>query len=175
MGETFLAERADASGIAQRVCIKTIRTSDSDDPRWVEDFRREARTIGQLRHQNIVSLVDFGEERGTWWMALGLVEGRDLRSILESTARGPAGMPMDAGLLIVIDLAKALAYAHRATDAAGAPMNVVHRDVRPENNMISFSGEVILTDSESRRPRTRSARGRATSRGSPHTCRPRTR
>jgi serine/threonine-protein kinase len=146
MSETFLAERDSSAGVVQRVCLKRMRSSEADDPKWIEMFQREARIAARLHHQNIVPLHDFGREGRTWWMSYQLVEGADLRAILyQLRARGETPS-LDAILLVAIEIAKALDYAHRRTDEAGQPLGLVHRDVSPGNILVSEEGAVLLTD-----------------------------
>src|SRR5205823_5838957 len=82
MGETFIAERDGPAGFAQRVCLKRILPDENVDASWTAMFLSEARMVARLQHANIVPLIDFGKERGSWWMSLALVDGVDLRRIL---------------------------------------------------------------------------------------------
>jgi eukaryotic-like serine/threonine-protein kinase len=146
MAETFLAERAGPLGFVQRVCVKRILRDRADDPRLVRSFQDEARLAALLVHPNIVSVLDFGEEHGSWWMALELVDGLDLRALLVALrARGEA-LPEELALFIVAEVTKALAYAHERRLPDGSPAGIVHRDVSPSNVLISYDGAVALAD-----------------------------
>ncbi|XXY44248.1 hypothetical protein WME91_30005 [Sorangium sp. So ce269] len=81
MGETFVGERTGAAGVVQRVCVKTLLGQELPDPKWIEDFKNEARLVAPMRHPNIVALYDFDQTMGIWWMALELVEGLDVRAL----------------------------------------------------------------------------------------------
>ncbi len=145
MGETFVAERTGPAGFTQRVCLKRLR-ADAGDASWVPMFQTEARLVAMLAHPNIVSLVDFGSEGGEWWMALALVEGVDLRTILASLNGSDERMPVELVVLVAIEVSKGLAHAHSRRLADGSPAGIVHRDLSPGNVMVSTDGAVLLTD-----------------------------
>jgi len=135
MAETFEATRIGAGGFAQRVCLKRVLPAFSDDQEFVSRFRREAKLAARLRHTNIVGVIDAGEIDGAHYMALELVDGVDLRSLLKSSP-GERLSP-DTVALIAMDLAYALEHAHGA---------LVHRDISPSNILLSRSGEAKLAD-----------------------------
>ncbi len=135
MAETFEATRIGAGGFAQRVCLKRVLPAFSDDEEFVSRFQREAKLAARLRHTNIVGVIDAGEIDGAHYMALELVDGVDLRSLLKSSP-GERLSP-DTVALIGMDLAYALEHAHGA---------LVHRDISPSNILLSRSGEAKLAD-----------------------------
>ncbi|MDB4987822.1 MAG: serine/threonine protein kinase [Myxococcaceae bacterium] len=141
MAETFLAVRRGPAGFEQRVCIKRILPAYEDDPDFVDSFLDEARTSAALRHANIVQVVDFGlsESDGSHYLALELVDGMDLRALLQREHT----LDPELVTLIASELASALVYAHSEDD--GRP-SVVHRDLSPSNVLVSRAGEVKLTD-----------------------------
>jgi len=135
MAETFEAARAAAGGFEHRVCLKRVLPAFSEDDEFVSRFRREAKLAAQLRHTNIVGVIDFGEIHGVHYMSLELVDGVDLRSFLKSSP-GEKLSP-ETVALIGMDLAYALEHAHRS---------LVHRDISPSNVLLSRSGETKLAD-----------------------------
>jgi serine/threonine protein kinase len=135
MAETFEATRAAAGSFEQRVCLKRVLPAFSEDGEFVSRFQREAKLAAQLRHTNIVGVIDFGEVGGVHYMTLELVDGVDLRSFLKSSP-GEKLSP-DTVALIALDLAYALEHAHG---------NLVHRDISPSNILLSRSGEAKLAD-----------------------------
>ncbi|MDH3201278.1 MAG: protein kinase [Myxococcales bacterium] len=135
MAETFEAARAGTGGFEQRVCLKRVLPAYSHDPEFIGRFHREAKLAAQLRHGNIVGVTDFGEVEGVSYMALELVDGVDLRSLLRSLA--DEKLPPEMVVLIGLDLAYALEHAHQS---------IIHRDVSPANVLISRAGETKLAD-----------------------------
>jgi len=135
MAETFEATRVAAGGFEQRVCLKRVLPAFSGDDEFVSRFQREAKLAAQLRHTNIVGVIDFGEVDGVHYMTLELVDGVDLRSFLKSSPSDK--LSADTVALIGLDLAYALEHAHGT---------LVHRDISPSNILLSRSGETKLAD-----------------------------
>ena len=146
MGETYVGERIAPAGLVQRVCLKRMR-ADARDPSWVRMFQAEARLVAMLAHPNVVSLVDFGVEgEGEWWMALGLVEGADLATVLGDLGRASERLPIELVVMVATEIAKGLAHAHSRRFADGTHAGIVHRDLSPGNVMVSVDGAVQITD-----------------------------
>jgi len=139
MAETFEALRRGPGGFEQRVCIKRILPAYESDQEFVAAFLREATTGAQLRHANIVQVLDFGVADGSHYLALELVDGMDLRGLMQQAGT----LPADLVTLLAIDLGSALHYAHAGEHARPA---VVHRDISPSNVLVSLAGEVKLVD-----------------------------
>ena len=135
MAETFEATRTRAEGFEQRVCLKRVLPAFSDDEEFVSRFQREAKLAAGLRHTNIVGVIDAGSIDGAHYMALELVDGVDLRSLLKSSPEQRLSPEVVA--LIAIDLGYALEHAHGA---------LVHRDISPSNILLSRSGDAKLAD-----------------------------
>ncbi|MFW5708978.1 MAG: serine/threonine-protein kinase [Chloroflexota bacterium] len=122
---------------AVKVIEPNLVASDDEDE-YRERFRREARAIARLHHPNVVSVYQFGEMGNLYYMAMGFVEGRDLREILKEHHRNGTQMSSEEILQIVNGIAAALDYAHS--------QGVIHRDVKPSNIMVTADGRAILTD-----------------------------
>ncbi|MGB8332614.1 MAG: serine/threonine-protein kinase, partial [Polyangiales bacterium] len=135
MAETFEARRIGAGGFEQRVCLKRVLPAFTDNGEFIARFEREARLAAQLRHTNIVGVIDFGHVDGVHYMTLELVDGVNLRSLLKSSANEKLSPELVA--LIGLDLAYALEHAHGS---------LVHRDISPSNILLSRSGETKLAD-----------------------------
>jgi serine/threonine protein kinase len=116
------------------VAIKVLHPHFTDDEEYVERFRREARSVAQLSHPNIVTVIDRGEDEGRQYIVFEYVEGENLKQLLQRT--GP--MPLRDVLLLGLQMARALAFAH----ARG----LVHRDVKPQNVLLNDDGQAKMTD-----------------------------
>ncbi len=146
MAEVFRARREGAAGFSRSVCIKRILPALCDDPDFVHMFIDEARIGAQLRHGNIIGIEDFGEVDGQYFLCMELVSGVDLAKLSQRVWREGGPFPIDAALFVALEICKGLAYAHRKHGADGTPLNIVHRDVSPHNVLVSYAGEVKLTD-----------------------------
>ncbi|MFN0062760.1 MAG: serine/threonine protein kinase [Myxococcaceae bacterium] len=143
MAELFLAERADRSGPC---VIKRILPHLSGEPEFVQMFLDEARIAAQLHHPNVVQVFELGRLGGSLFIAMEYVEGADLRKIYREEAKEGRGVPFGIAARIAADACAGLHYAHRATGVDGAELHVVHRDISPQNVMVSFAGETKLVD-----------------------------
>lgn len=146
MAEIFRAEKRGARGFSRELCIKRIRPALCNDRAFVEMFIDEAHTASRLRHSNIVAIDDFGEVDGQLYACMEWVHGTDASRVLRRLVDGGRAFPLDAGLFVTVEVLKALEYAHDKLDAQGRPLDIIHRDVSPHNILISFAGEVRLTD-----------------------------
>jgi len=126
--------RARDSVLERTVAIKILHEHFSDDPEYVERFRREARALAQLNHPNIVTVIDRGEFEGRQFIVFEHVDGETLKSLVER--EGP--LPVDRALALVHQIARGLAFAHEH--------GVVHRDVKPHNILIDEDGVAKVTD-----------------------------
>ncbi len=148
MAETFVAIRRGPSGFTQRVCLKLVLPFFREDDEFVKLFQREARLAAKLRHSNIVGVIDFGEIAGRAYMAMELVDGVDLRVLLD--AESAQRLSPERVALLGHDLAAALNHAHNPPrDSSvddGHAAAIVHRDISPSNILISIHGEIMLSD-----------------------------
>ncbi|HET9988464.1 MAG TPA: serine/threonine-protein kinase [Kofleriaceae bacterium] len=142
MAEVFLARRR-AAGVEKWLVVKRMRPERASDARFLELFVREAKLSMSLAHQNIVPVFDFGRVDDQVFIAMERVEGRDLGSTL---ARAGTPLPPLLAAFVAAECCQALDYAHLRRGPDGAPLGIVHRDVTPRNVMLSWSGEVKLTD-----------------------------
>src|SRR4051812_3214439 len=116
------------------VALKVLFPEYAKDATFVARFRREAQAAARLNHPNIVSVFDWGEETGTYFIAMEYIEGRSLSEIVR--AEGP--MPQRRAAEVTADVASALGFAHRN--------GVIHRDVKPGNVMVERGGQVKVAD-----------------------------
>jgi serine/threonine protein kinase len=146
MAEVFKAKRAGAAGFEKVVAVKRILPHLSDNKEFVGMFVDEAKMVAGLTHPNIVQIYDLGKIDKSYFIALEYVHGRDLRTILKRAKEKDLRVPLDLALRICAAVCAALEYAHRKKDERGRAMEIVHRDVSPQNILISFEGDVKLTD-----------------------------
>ena len=146
MAEVFAATREGAAGFEKQVALKRILPHLVDDPELVEMFLDEARLASKLTHANVAQVFDFGEADGSFFIVMEWIRGKDLRRVMRAAAEaGVAVTPVQAAL-VGQGVARALACAHGLEDDHGRPLGLVHRDVSPQNVLVSFDGEVKLTD-----------------------------
>lgn len=146
MAEIFLALADTGLAGSRRAVVKRILPRLSEDLAFSEMLIREAKLSARLNHRNIVQVSELGRENGQLYIAMAYVEGYDLNRLLRELSKRRIALPAEFALFIVREILAALDYAHRAVDARGLPLGVVHRDVSPSNVLISFEGEVSLCD-----------------------------
>jgi eukaryotic-like serine/threonine-protein kinase len=147
MGEVWLAELQGAGAFRRRVVIKVLAPERRGDPRVAAMLAEEARVVGALHHPGIVAAIDYleTEEQGPVFV-LEFVDGASLRSVLKVARRQNAVMPEALAAHIGVQVAHALHAAHTARAPDGEPLRLVHRDVAPDNVLLSRSGAVYLGD-----------------------------
>ena len=146
MAETFEAEAVGAAGVVKRVCLKRILPSYANDPHFVERFVAEAEVSMALGHGNVAQVFDFGQADGALYLAMELVDGESLHRIQRRLVQAGYLMPAALAVNVGIALCKALHHAHTLTDASGRGLGLVHRDVSPQNVLVSYEGQVKLVD-----------------------------
>jgi serine/threonine-protein kinase len=146
MGAVYLARMAGAEGFQKLVVIKKILPQLAREPAFVERFLDEARMVVQLQHGSIAQILDMGCEDGQYYIAIEFVDGKDLRKIAARARELQRPMPPALALFILVRVLDALAYAHRKKDEQGRELNLVHRDISPQNVIVSYEGEVKVID-----------------------------
>ncbi|WP_224363374.1 protein kinase domain-containing protein [Hyalangium versicolor] len=146
MAEVFLGKVVGAEGFEKPVAVKRILPSYVQDAAFNELFLREAKVSMLLQHANVVQVLDLGTVGGQYYMVMEFVEGENLRALMRASRTRKVSLGLREVCFITQQVADALAYAHSRTDASGAPLNIVHRDVNPSNVMIGINGEVKLAD-----------------------------
>ncbi|HVR69667.1 MAG TPA: protein kinase, partial [Vicinamibacteria bacterium] len=146
MAEVFRAKRSGVEGFEKVVAVKRILSHLSDNKEFVDMFVDEAKMVAGLTHPNIVQIFDLGKIERSYYIAMEYVHGRDLRTILRRAKERGVSVPLELSAFVASRVCAALEYAHRKRDEAGHPMLLVHRDVSPQNILLSFEGDVKLTD-----------------------------
>src|SRR5512142_590210 len=145
MADVWRAEVTGPEGVVKEVALKLVRGEHARDGAFVRMFVEEARLAARLGHANVVQVFELHEVDGSYGIAMELVRGRHLGQVVERARERGVRLGVPRAVQIGVDVARALAYAHRLGDG-GRPLGVVHRDVSPHNVLVSFEGEVKLTD-----------------------------
>ena len=146
MAEVFKAKSFGVEGFEKLVAIKRILPNIAEDEEFITMFIDEAKIAVQLNHANIAQIFDLGRIDDSYFIALEFVHGKDLRTIWERHKRRNLRLPVPMSAYIMTRVCEGLDYAHRKRDAGGREMNIVHRDVSPQNVLISYEGEVKIID-----------------------------
>lgn len=147
MSEVFKGRVVAAEGFEKLVAIKRILPDLAEDERFVKMLLTEARIHSALSHRNIVQIHDLGiSEQGEYFIVLEYVEGYDLRVIMEQIHGAGEIIPEALSLHIAAEIAQGLNFAHELRGPDGQALGLIHRDVTPSNVLISFAGEVKLSD-----------------------------
>jgi serine/threonine-protein kinase len=146
MGEVFLARQEGPAGFSKTVVIKRILRHLADDQGFIDMFLNEARLAAQLQHPNIAQIFGLEHESDTWFIAMEHVHGRSCRACLNEAKKRQMRFPPRIAARICAQALQALHFAHRLTDEGGRPLGILHRDVSPDNVLVSFSGTVKLVD-----------------------------
>ncbi len=146
MAEVFLARAQGAMGFQKTVVVKRILPHFSDDPNFIQMFLGEARLAAELNHPNLVQVFDFGQEDGRLFLAMEYIDGPNLRTLNQAVRaeEGPLSFPLVARIIALA--AEGLHAAHELTDEFGRPQGLVHRDISPDNILVSKSGAVKVVD-----------------------------
>jgi tRNA A-37 threonylcarbamoyl transferase component Bud32 len=143
MAEVFEAELLGELDFVRKVAIKQLLPAALSDPVAAQRFVDETRIASQLHHANIVAVLDVGLLDDRPFQVLELVDGLDAQDLVR---RAGGALPADLALTLALAVAHALDHAHAATGADGRPLGIVHRDVKPANILVAWSGDVKLAD-----------------------------
>jgi serine/threonine-protein kinase len=146
MAEVFVGEQAGAQGFKKRVAIKRVLPHLAQNKRFISMFLDEARLGARLTHANIVSTIDIGAADNTYFIVMELVDGANLKTIMESLRKQGRRFPVKEAVYICMEACRGLSYAHELEDDDGRPLGIVHRDISPPNIMITKRGEVKVMD-----------------------------
>lgn len=146
MAELFKATLTGEHGFEKLVAIKKILPHLATDRSFVEMFIDEARITAQLDHRHIVQVFELGSDADTPYIAMQFVDGLDVLALLRECARAQIRLPPELAAMIARDVLDALDYAHNAIRSDGVPLGIIHRDISPGNVLLSWRGDVKLTD-----------------------------
>ncbi len=147
MAEIFLARTKGYGGFEKRLVVKRLHDEYAEDPAFVRMLVDEARITAQLQHANIVQVTDLGMDGPHVYLAMELVDGRDLYQVLKELHSRELLMPLEAACHVVAETCFGLHFAHTRRDPhTGESLQIIHRDVSPQNVLLSWQGDVKLGD-----------------------------
>jgi serine/threonine-protein kinase len=146
MATLFLARRVGPSGFARPVAIKVVHPHLAEVPEFVRMFLDEARLSACIQHPNVVHVEELGEAFGSYFLAMEYVHGDSLATLLSSLERVERRLPIECAVSIAAAAAAGLHAAHETTSEDGSPLGIVHRDVSPQNVLVSIDGYVKVID-----------------------------
>ncbi|MEM1415721.1 MAG: protein kinase [Myxococcota bacterium] len=146
MAEVFLGKSFGIEGFERILAIKRILPTMAEDEDFIEMFIDEAKIAGHLNHANIVPIYELGKIGESHYIAMEYVWGKDLLQIMNRFRKLRTKMPFAMVIFIATRMCEALAYAHGKRDRRGNPLDLVHRDVSPQNILVSYEGTVKLID-----------------------------
>lgn len=147
MAEIFLALHRSISGFEKLLVIKRILPNLTQDQEFLQMFLDEARIAATLNHPNIAQIYDVGAVGDSYFIAMEYVHGEDLRSIVRGMKKKHVtSFPLEHSLQIIGGVCAGLEYAHTRTDLQGQPLEIVHRDISPQNVLVTFSGDIKVVD-----------------------------
>ena len=146
MAEVYLAQVEGEAGFSKSVVIKRLLGRFRGDTEFGHMMVDEARITAQLTHSNICQVLDLGSLDGAYFLAMEHIAGEDLRALRDVFVRRREYLPTEASIYIICEMLAGLHYAHEKEGSDGRPLSIVHRDVSPQNVLISYEGAVKVID-----------------------------
>ncbi len=147
MAEIYLGKSLGEDGFQRLCAIKRILPHFAQDQDFIQMFRDEAHICKRLQHANIVRVEGFEEVEGSFAIIMEYVDGPDLRTLLHALEQNTGQLPIPYACYIIAEAARGLHYAHTKIDEiTQQPLGIVHRDISPQNILVSYEGEVKVTD-----------------------------
>ncbi|MGF1466485.1 MAG: serine/threonine-protein kinase [Sandaracinaceae bacterium] len=146
MAEVFKAKAFGVEGFERLVAVKRILPSIAKDREFITMFIDEAKIAVQLHHPNVAQIFDLGKVGESYFIAMEYVDGKDLRTVFDHLRKRGRTVPVSMACHVVMKVGEGLDYAHDKRSASGRPLRLVHRDVSPQNILISYEGETKIID-----------------------------
>lgn len=146
MAEIYKAKTFGSDGFEKTVVIKKILPHWANDPEFIRMLVDEAKLAVILDHPNIVDVMDLGSVDNTYYIAMAFVDGFDLKTLMNRADEKKEKIPVEVACYIIMQTAAGLEYAHRKIGPDGKPLQIIHRDVSPHNILLSYNGDVKISD-----------------------------
>jgi serine/threonine-protein kinase len=146
MGTLYLAKMRGPYQFEKHFIIKLMKEEYTKDLSDLKRFAREARIAAKMHHKNIVQIFDFGSVKGCYYISMEYVDGLNLVRVMNGLLTAKLLLPYSLCAYLIAEIARGLRYMHELRGANGLPIGLVHRDVSPENILVSKEGEVKLSD-----------------------------
>ena len=147
MAEVYRAQTAGPEGFAKELCVKKILPHLTEDEKFVRMFINEAKLAASLNFANIVSVHDLCVSANReYFIVMEYVHGKDLSDVIRAAQISGRTIPADIACYIGREVCRGLSYAHAKKDTLGHSLNIIHRDISPQNILCSYMGEIKITD-----------------------------
>ena len=146
MAELCRAKIIGSQGFEKLIAIKKILPHLADQEEFVSAFIDEARLAAFLQHRNIVQIFDFGEIAGSYFISMEYLSGQPLRILMNLARKNDRPLPLGVILFIVAEICTGLDYAHNLKNFSGEALNIIHRDIGPQNVFLTYDGQVKIID-----------------------------
>jgi serine/threonine protein kinase len=145
MAEVYLAKSSGMAGFEELVALKRILPTIAADDEFVAMFIDEAKIAGQLSHTNVARIFDLGKIENSYFIAMEYISGHDLRTLWDRVC-SEGFMPIELACYVAQKICAGLDYAHRKRDSRGRALGIIHRDVSPQNVLMSYTGDIKVID-----------------------------
>ncbi len=146
MAQLYRAKITGVQGFERLIAIKMILPHLLGEKELINSFIDEAKLAALLNHQNIVQIYDFGQMEDSYYIAMEYLLGKDLRQVLQKSKERELPLNVEQALYVISRICSGLDYVHKLKDFHGKPLNIIHRDISPQNIFITYEGEVKIVD-----------------------------
>ncbi len=146
MAQIYLARQLGPEGFEKFLVVKRILPHLAENDEFITMFLDEARIAARLNHPNVVQIFDLGAQDDSFFIAMEFIHGEDVRRVWKHADKVGQPIPLPLICRIIIDACAGLDYAHKKLDQSGRALNIVHRDISPQNILVSFEGGVKIVD-----------------------------
>lgn len=146
MADVYLSVSSGPGGFNKLQVLKVLRPHLTEQPEFLQMFQDEGRLAARLNHPNIVQTNEVGAEGSRFFIAMEYLDGQPLHRVKARARESAAGFPLEMELFVLCQVLEGLEYAHGLKDYDGTPLNIVHRDVTPQNVFVTYAGQTKLVD-----------------------------